>query len=132
MKKVIAIAAAGVMSLGLVACSGDVEVPTPTVTVTEESLVIPETTQESTSSSQDYITHVNTLGGIYALVASDSDILEIGNVICDGFTSGLSEDDIIEALVVALIENDLGDDDGTTYAAALLSGAKIYLCPNAV
>ena len=121
------LAAAGLMSFSLVACSGEAE-PIPTVTITEEA-VGQGTQQESESPTQGYLSFVKDSGGLYGALMEESDLIDIGNTICDGYGAGLSEDDIISALVSALIENDLADENGTEFAAALLAGATVYLCP---
>jgi hypothetical protein len=127
MKKIVAIAAAGIMSLGLVACSGEAE-PVPTVTVTEESS--PQI--ESQSSTQDYLDFVNDTGGVYALLSSESDLISLGETVCEGLASGLSEEDIIVIMAAALTENDLADEYGSQFGASLISGATAFLCPNSV
>ena len=127
MKKIVAIAAAGIMSLGLVACSGEAE-PVPTVTVTEE--LAPQ--DESQSSTQDYLDFVNDAGGAYALLSSESDLISLGETVCEGLSSGLSEEDIIIIMAAALTENDLADEYGSQLGAALISGATSFLCPDSV
>ena len=121
-----ALATVGIMALALTACSGGAE-PSATVTVTEQS--IPKETQSNTQgSTQQYIDFVRNAGGIYAAIVPESDLVELGNTICDGYDSGLSEEDLITVLVAALIENDMADDNGTEFAAALLAGATVFLC----
>ena len=125
MKKISIMIAAIVVSLGLVACSGNTE-PVPTVTVTEQAA--PQDSFQS--STQKYVEFVNNNGGIYASVLANSDLIDMGNTICTGLGSGLSRDAVIQALAEALLENDLADENGTKFAASLLAGAEVYLCPN--
>jgi hypothetical protein len=40
----------------------------------------------------------------------------------------LSEDEITYVLAQALVNNDMGNDDGAKFGAALIVGAKNYLC----
>jgi hypothetical protein len=124
MKKIVAITAAGLMSFSLVACSGEPE-PVPTVTVTEES--VPQV--ESQSSTQDYLDFVNDFGGVYSSLSTESDLISLGETVCEGLDSGLSEDDIIVIMAAALTENDLADEYGSQFGAAIISGATVFLCP---
>jgi len=121
MKKII-IAIAAVASLGLAGCSGNAQ-PMPTVTITEQAPQI-----NVQSSSKNYVNFVKDFGGIYGRVASESTILSMGNNVCSGLAAGLSTDDIIAIMAEALIENDMADDDGAKFAAALISGAEEILC----
>jgi len=121
MKKII-IAIAAVASLGLAGCSGNSQ-PVPTVTVTEQA---PQGSFQS--SSEQYVNFVKDFGGRYGAVAPERTILSMGNTICDGLSAGMSTDDVIAAMAGALVENDMADDDGTKFAAALISGAEKFLC----
>lgn len=126
MKKIIV--AVVVSTAGLVACSSQAQ-PVPTVTITEQPpLPAPTTDDGVTTSSQDFIDFVRNNGGMYASVASDLDLIELGSTICQGFEDGLSEDEITYVLAQALIKNDMNNDEGIKLAAALMVGAKNYLC----
>jgi hypothetical protein len=123
MKKIIIAAIATLASLGLVACSGN-PTPTPTVTVTEQAAP-----QVSTQSSTDtYLEFVKEYGGPYGRVAASSTLLEMGRTVCEGLNAGLSTDDVILIMSRALVENNMDNDDGIKFAAALISGAEKYLC----
>lgn len=126
MKKIIA--AAAISLVALVGCTSQAQ-PTPTVTITEPAPIpAPSVDDGVTTSSQDFIDFVRQNGGMYAQVASDLDLIELGSTICQGFEDGLSEDEITYVLAQALIKNDMNNDEGIKLAAALMVGAKNYLC----
>ena len=126
MKKIIA--AALISTAALVGCTSQSQ-PTPTVTVTEQApLPSPTTDDGTTTSSQDFIDFVRNNGGMYASIASDLDLIELGSTICEGFENGLSEEEITYVLAQALVQNDMNNDEGAKLGAALIVGAKNYLC----
>jgi hypothetical protein len=111
------------MSFGLIACSGQPQ-PTPTVTVTEQA------TQQLSpqNSTQGYIEFVRDFGGVYGSIATDSMLLDLGDIICNGLNAGLSTDDVVEVMAKSLIENNMGNEDGAKFAAALITAAEKFLC----
>jgi PBP1b-binding outer membrane lipoprotein LpoB len=124
MKKIIA--AAIISGAVLVGCSSQSQ-PTPTVTITEQA---PSLNQDDGAvvGQQMFIDFVKENGGIYGSVAQESDILDLGNTICDSLAKGLSEDEVLYALSSALVENDMNNEDGIKFGAALMVGAQNYLC----
>jgi Protein of unknown function (DUF732) len=130
MKKIII--AATISMVALVGCTSQASPsPAPTVTITEQApapLPAPSVDDGVTSSSQDFVDFVRSNGGIYGTVASESDLLQLGNTICDGLSSGLSEQQVTSVLAEALVKSDMGNDDGAKFGAALIVGAKNYLC----
>lgn len=124
MKKIIV--AAAISMVTLVGCSSQAS-PSPTVTVTQDA-PMPSTDTGTSTNSQDFIDFVRINGGVYGEIADSSDILTLGNTICDGFAGGLSEDEITYALAQGLVESDMDNDDGAKFGAALIVGAKNYLC----
>ena len=80
------------------------------------------------TNSQKFIDFVRDNGGIYGQIAEESDLFSLGQTICEGFAGGLSEDEITYVLAQALVNNDMGNDDGAEFGAALIVGAKNYLC----
>lgn len=126
MKKIIV---ATVISMAaLVACTSQAQ-PSPTVTITEQApLPQPSVDDGIATNSQAFIDFVRANGGLYGQVADSSDIMTLGNTICKGFQQGLSEDEITYMLAQALVESDMANDDGAKLGAALIVGAKNYLC----
>ena len=129
MKKIIATAA--ISMVALVGCTSQAE-PTPTVTITEQAPApLPEplnTDDGVVINSQQFIDFVRENGGVYGQVATDANILDIGGTVCDGFAGGLSEDEITYIIASALVESGMNNDDGAQFGAALIVGAKNYLC----
>ena len=129
MKKIIV--AAAISMAALVGCTSQPE-PAPTVTITEQAPApSPEplnTDDGVVTSSQQFIDFVRENGGVYGQVATDANILDIGGTVCDGFEGGLSEDEITYILANALVESGMNDDNGAQFGAALIVGAKNYLC----
>ena len=126
MKKIIV--AAAISMVALVGCSSQTQ-PIPTITITEQPpLPAPSVDDGVITNSQQFIDFVRDNGGIYGTVASDSDLLDLGRTICEGFEQGLSEDEITYVLARALVENDMNNDDGAQFGAALIVGSKNYLC----
>lgn len=125
MNKIIII---GIISFGfLVGCSTpSSSVPAPTVTVTQEPTI--EAPEEYISNEDRFISFIRVNGGPYGENGSTSDILDIGNTICDAYSAGISKNDIVTALAESLVENSMNDEYGTQFAAALLVGAEKYLC----
>ena len=130
MKKIIA--AAAISMVALVGCTTQAEpAPAPTVTITEQAPAptpAPSVDDGVTTNSQNFIDFVRNNGGIYGQVADESDLFGLGQTICEGFAGGLSEDEITYVLAQALVNNNMGDDDGAQFGAALIVGAKNYLC----
>lgn len=124
MKKIIA--SVIISGAVLVGCSSQSQ-PTPTVTITEQA---PTTNQDDgvVVGQQMFIDFVRQNGGLYGSAAQDSDILDLGNSICEGFANGLSEDEILYALSNALVQSNMNNDDGIKFGAALMVGAQNYLC----
>jgi uncharacterized lipoprotein NlpE involved in copper resistance len=128
MKKIIV--AAAVAAVALVGCTSQAE-PSPTVTITEQApapLPAPSVDDGVVTNSQKFVEFVRQNGGIYGEIANESDLLGLGNTICEGFAGGLSEDEITQVLAQALINNNMGNDDGAKFGAALIVGARTYLC----
>lgn len=125
MKKII-VAAIATSAFFIASCSTNAS-PVETVTVTAQPAPNSDSNNNQ-SPQQTYVDYVRTNGGIYAVAASDSSIINLGNIICDGYRDGLSEDDVTRALAVALIDNDMNNEDGYIFAAALIVGAERYLC----
>jgi hypothetical protein len=119
--------------VALVGCTSNTEAqPAPTVTITEEA-VAPEPVpndNNTLNSADEFVNFVKQNGGVYGEVASPADIISLGNSVCNGFANGLSEQEITTALAQALINSDMANDDGARFGAALIVGAKNYLCTN--
>lgn len=124
MKKIIA--AVIISGAVLVGCSSQSQ-PNPTVTITEQA---PSLNQDDgiVVGQQMFIDFVRENGGLYGSAAQDSDILNLGNSICEGFANDLSEDEILYALSNALVQSNMNNDDGIKFGAALMVGAQNYLC----
>lgn len=126
MKKIIA--AAVISMAALVGCTSQAE-PTPTVTITEQAPApAPSVDDGVVTNSQKFVDFVRANGGIYGQVAEESDLFDLGQTICEGFAGGLSEDEITYVLAQALVNNNMNNDDGAKFGAALIVGAKNYLC----
>lgn len=130
MKKIIV--ASVISAVALVGCTAQSS-PTPTITITEQApepapLPAPSVDDGVTTNSQLFIDFVRDNGGVYGVVAEDTDLLELGDTICQGFSDGLSEDQITYVLAQALIKNGMDNDDGAKFGAALIVGASNYLC----
>jgi uncharacterized lipoprotein NlpE involved in copper resistance len=125
MKKIIV--AATISVLALVGCTAQSE-PTPTVTITEQAPAPLNTDDGVVTNSQKFVDFIRDNGGIYGQIAEESDIFSLGQTICEGFAGGLSEDEITYVLAQALVNNDMDNDDGAKFGAALIVGAKNYLC----
>ena len=127
MKKIIV--AAAISMVALVGCTSQSEsTPIPTVTITEQAPAPLNTDDGVVTNSQKFIDFVRDNGGIYGQIAEESDLFSLGQTICEGFAGGLSEDEITYVLAQALVNNDMGNDDGAEFGAALIVGAKNYLC----
>jgi len=126
MKKIILAMAAAAMSLSLVACSGGSDSGNA-VSVTEQNFT-PEKEDTGKSPQKSYLSFVNEFGGTYAAFFPDSNLLDMGNTICDGFDAGLSQSDIIQIFAEVLIENDMANDNGTKFASSMIAGAETFLC----
>jgi hypothetical protein len=124
MKKIIV--AAAISMAALVGCTSQ-SAPAPTVTVTEQ-IPAPSVDDGAVSSSERFVEFVRQNGGVYGAVANESDIVGIGNTICDGFAGGLTEDEITKILAQSLVNNNMANDDGAKFGASLIVGAKTYLC----
>jgi PBP1b-binding outer membrane lipoprotein LpoB len=126
------IIAATISAVALVGCTSQAApAPAPTVTVTQQApvpLPAPSLDDGVTINSQKFVDFVRDNGGIYGSIADESDIIELGTTICDGLSSGLSEDQVTAILAQALVKSDMGNDDGAKFGAALIVGAKNYLC----
>lgn len=129
MKKIIV--AAAISMVALVGCTQQSE-PTPSVTITEQvPLPTPaplNTDDGAVTNSQEFINFVRENGGLYGGVANEKDIFAIGYTICEALAEGISEDEITYILAKSLVENNMGNDDGAEFGAALIVGAKNYLC----
>jgi parvulin-like peptidyl-prolyl isomerase len=120
------IIAVAISAVALVGCTSQSE-PAPTVTITEQAPA-PSADDGVSVNSQKFVEFVRQNGGIYGEIANESDLIGLGNTICKGFAGGLSEDEIAEVLAEALINNNMGNDDGAKFGAALIVGARTYLC----
>ena len=124
------IIAAAISAVALVGCTPEAS-PAPTVTITEQApapLPAPSIDDGVTTNSQKFVDFVRQNGGVYGSIANESDLLSLGDTICKGFAGGLSEDEITQVLAQALINNNMANDDGAKFAAALIVGARSYLC----
>lgn len=127
------IIAAAISAIALAGCTSQDSSPAPTVTITEQApapapLPAPSVDDGISSSTQGFIDFVRANGGLYGNVADESNLISLGNTICQGFRDGLSEDEITYILAQSLVNNNMGNDDGAKFGAALIVGAKNYLC----
>jgi hypothetical protein len=128
MKKIII--AVAISAVALVGCTTQAA-PAPTVTITEQApapLPAPSVDDGVVTNAQKFVEFVRQNGGMYGSIANESDLLGLGDTICKGFAGGLSEDEITQVLAQALINNNMGNDDGAKFGAALIVGARTYLC----
>lgn len=127
MTKIIAVIVSFFALLAVSACSGTAGSDGPTVTVTAQPTQ--EAPPEIVESPQEkFVSYVRQMGGRYASIANDSQLVNLGNIVCDGYAKGLSQDDVVAALSYALVENNMNNEDGALFAAALIIGAERYLC----
>ena len=125
------IAASIISAVALVGCSTSSE-PAPTVTVTQEVPKTQEPSIEQKSNSEKFVDFVRDNGGVYASVADDYELVNLGNIVCDGYSKGLSQENIVDALSYALVENGMNNEQGAIFAASLIVGAERYLCGRGV
>jgi hypothetical protein len=125
MKKIII--AAAVSAVAIVGCTSQAD-PSPTVTITEQAPA-PNVDDGAITNSQKFVEFVRQNGGTYGEIANESDLIGLGDTICKGFAGGLSEDEITQVLAQALVNNNMGNDAGAKFGAALIVGARTYLCP---
>jgi hypothetical protein len=117
-----------ISSVALVGCTAQSS-PAPTVTITEQAPAPqPNLDDGVVTNSQSFVSFVRQNGGMYGEIANESDIISLGRTICDGLSGGLSEDQITYILAEALVNNNMGNQAGAKFAAALIVGAKNYLC----
>lgn len=121
------IAASIISAAALVGCSTS-STPAPTVTVTQEVPKAQEPQIEQKSNSEKFVDFVRDNGGVYASVADDYELVNLGNIVCDGYSKGLSQENIVDALSYALVENGMNNEQGAVFAAALIVGAENFLC----
>lgn len=125
------LAASIITAAALVGCSTS-STPAPTVTVTQEVPKTQEPQIKQKSNSEKFVDFVRENGGVYTTVAEDYQLIDLGNIVCDGYAKGLSQDDIVMALSYALVENGMNNEQGATFAGALIVGAERYLCGRSV
>lgn len=127
MTKIVAVIVSFFALLAVSACTGTTSSGSPTVTVTAQPTQ--EAAPEIIESPQEkFVSYVREKGGRYASIADDYQLVNLGNIVCEGYAKGLSEDDIVSALSYALVENGMNNEDGVIFAAALIVGAERYLC----
>lgn len=125
MTKTIAVIISFFALLAVSACTGTTSSDGPTVTAQPTQEAAPEIVE---SPQNRFVSYVREKGGRYASIADDYQLVNLGNIVCEGYAKGLSEDDIISALSYALVENGMNNEDGVIFAAALIVGAERYLC----
>lgn len=125
MKKIIIAAAISMMAL--VGCTSQ-ESPGPDITIFDPPITNESSDDGAITNSQKFVEFVKENGGLYGQVANESDIISLGDTICQGLAGGLSENEITQVLAQALVNNNMGNDDGAKFGAALIVGAKNYLC----
>lgn len=119
------VALLAVLALLLSGCGGGSNsAPAPTVTVTEEPTQ--DIHEEIYTAEDEYLYDVRSVGNYYIDNLGDADLLEIGYLICDAFDAGATFDDLAYELVSSGTVN---DDETIEYAATLIAGASINLCP---
>lgn len=128
-KTVIAVIFSGALIVGC--APGLNNEPAPTVTVTQE---VPKSapTEEFISNEQRYVDFVKSNGGLYASAANDQGLINLGEIVCDGYSKGMSQNEIIQALSYALTENGMDNEEGAKFGAAIILGAERYLCSSGV
>lgn len=125
MKKILT--AAIISMVALVGCSANSE-PNPTVTITEQVPPPVDRDDGVINNEFKYINFVRENGGLYGSMADAQGIVNLGNIVCEGYAKGLSEDDVVAALAYALVENNMNNEEGAKFAAAIIVGAERYLC----
>jgi hypothetical protein len=124
---ILAIVAAGTFALS--ACTQQESVPTPTVTITEQAPAPPSVDDGVVSNKTKYISFVRENGGFYASVATDLQLIEMGDIICQGLDNGLSRDQVIMVLAEALTKNNMDNENGALFGATLIVAAQRFICP---
>lgn len=122
--------AAIISMTALVGCSTNSE-PTPTVTITEQAP--PPVNQDDgvVSNTTQYVNFVKQNGGAYASVATAQGLIDLGEIVCDGYSKGLSQEEVVQALSYGLVENGMDNAEGAKFGAAIIIGAERYLCSSA-
>jgi hypothetical protein len=123
------LAVALVAAVSLVGCATPSSSPAPTVTVTQgEEAPAPAAPVEQDAEDQ-YIQWLLAMGGPMAAFGTPSDLLEIGYGICEAYSDGVTQDEVVAVLSVLLVSEGVSEELGAPFGAALITGAERYLCP---
>lgn len=128
MKKIIT---ASVFAIAALTACTTSQTPAPTVTITEQAPDAPSfnTDDGVVSKEAQYIDGVRAVGNYIIAAASDTELLEMGQTVCDVLSSGYTIDEVIEMLVQAMINNGTTSEEYVDAISSILAGATLFLCP---
>ena len=108
---------------GLTGCSTSAT-PKETVTETETEIAIPD--EPIYTEEDEYLADVHSVGNTYIENITDSDLLDLGYLVCEALDSGNTTDDLAYELASS---GNYDDYESQQYAASIIAGAVVNLCP---
>jgi hypothetical protein len=130
MKKIIIVAA--ISAVALVGCSSQSTQPVPTVTITEAAPA-PSVDDPPSDTGIDgeelYLLALRSMGNPIIDIASDSQLLDMGNSVCDALESGFTVEDIIAYMATEMTREGLTSDYQSEAVGYIIGAADTALCP---
>lgn len=98
-----------------------------TVTVTEN----PFPTQDSFTNEELYLIGIKSMDNQILNVATDTELLNMGNAVCEALASGLSTEDIISYMVIQMVGEGMDSEAEFQAVGYIIGAADTALCPTA-
>ena len=128
MKKIV-IPMVALASLALAGCGASASTPTPVVTVTETAAA-PEVVDTLTNEEQ-YVAGIRSMNNPLLDSATDAQLIEMGNSVCEALAAGFSTQDIIEYMARQMVGQGMTSDVESEAVGYIIGAADTLLCPSA-
>lgn len=130
MKKIVVLTVLAIAAL--TACTAS-DTPTPTVTITERA---PQPEAPSlnnddgvVSTEQEYVIAVRSIGNYIISAASDAELIEMGQIVCEVLASGYTIDEVIYLLAEEMVNSGNTSEDYVDAVSSILAASTLVLCP---
>jgi len=117
-----------IAALALTGCSAS-SAPAPAITVTETAPALQE--PEVISNEDQYVAGIRSMGNPLLDAATDAQLIEMGESVCEALAAGFSTQDIIEYMARQMVGQGMTSDVESEAVGYIIGAADSLLCPSA-
>lgn len=117
-----------IAALALTGCVASSE-PAPAITVTETAPAPQQT--EVISNEEQYVAGIRSMGNPLLDAATNAQLIEMGESVCEALAAGFSTQDIIEYMARQMVGQGMTSDVESEAVGYIIGAADSLLCPAA-